>query len=228
MSLQSAKAFAEKIKKKHPEARIESRYPTTGLGLREYRVVWKTRSTRDASRDWKATAKSYARKASSKAKAYAGKAKSYASKKYEEHKTKQAGKKHFYVLLFNYPKGDRDRKLKGTDGPFSTKVHADKVAAEESAFYPRVVYITPALFERVKNASSYDAEKVLHGAWKKETGYKVSGDRHQHRAPGAPSFAKQKLISKKIRLLVREGYDRKQAAAIAYRTYGVSRTRRDA
>ena len=49
------------------------------------------------------------------------------------------------------------------------------------------------------------------------------GTRHRHRAPGAPSFAKQKLISKKIRLLVREGYPAKQAAAIAYRMYGATR-----
>lgn len=49
------------------------------------------------------------------------------------------------------------------------------------------------------------------------------GKRHRHRTPSAPSFAKQKLISRKIRLLVREGYDRRQAAAIAYRMYGASR-----
>lgn len=44
-----------------------------------------------------------------------------------------------------------------------------------------------------------------------------------HRSSSAPSFRKQKQISRKIRLLIREGYEPKQAAAIAYRMYGVAR-----
>lgn len=97
LSLQSAERYLQKVQKKHPEARIESRHPTPSLKTTVYRVVWKTRNERDR--------------------------------------------------------------------------------------------------------------------------------RHHHRTPGAPSFAKQKLISRKIRLLVREGYDPKQAAAIAYRMYGASRKR---
>lgn len=97
LSLQSAERYLQKIQKKHPEARLESRHPTSSLKATVYRVVWKTRSERDR--------------------------------------------------------------------------------------------------------------------------------QHRHRTPGAPSFAKQKLISRKIRLLVREGYDPKQAAAIAYRMYGASRKR---
>jgi hypothetical protein len=97
-TLADAGRFLRKILKKHPEARIESRHPTASLRRTEYRVVWKTRSTRDP-------------------------------------------------------------------------------------------------------------------------------ERHRHRTPGAPSFAKQKLISRKIRLLRREGYEPKQAQAIAYRMYGASRER---
>lgn len=97
LSLQSAERYLQKVQKKHPEARIESRHPTPSLKVTVYRVVWKTRSERDR--------------------------------------------------------------------------------------------------------------------------------QHRHRTSDAPSFAKQKLISKKIRLLVREGYDPKQAAAIAYRMYGASRKR---
>ena len=42
-----------------------------------------------------------------------------------------------------------------------------------------------------------------------------------HRTPGAPTFAKQAQISRKIRKLRHEGYGPKQAEAIAYRMAGV-------
>jgi hypothetical protein len=42
-----------------------------------------------------------------------------------------------------------------------------------------------------------------------------------HRSKTAPTFAKQAQISRKIRLLVKEGYPPKQATAIAYRMAGV-------
>lgn len=45
--------------------------------------------------------------------------------------------------------------------------------------------------------------------------------RHHHRTKGAPSFRQQRFISRKIEILVREGYPPKQAAAIAYRMAGV-------
>jgi len=52
---------------------------------------------------------------------------------------------------------------------------------------------------------------------------------HHHRTKGAPSFATQAKISRKIRMLVREeGYSPKQAAAIAYRYYGVARPKKKA
>lgn len=47
--------------------------------------------------------------------------------------------------------------------------------------------------------------------------------RHHHRSAGAPSFKKQAKISRKIRLLRKEGYPPAQAAAIAYRMYGENR-----
>lgn len=50
--------------------------------------------------------------------------------------------------------------------------------------------------------------------------------RHHHRSKSAPSFTLQSKISRKIRLLREEGYPPKQAAAIAYRMYGASRSSR--
>lgn len=44
---------------------------------------------------------------------------------------------------------------------------------------------------------------------------------HRHRSAGAPTFRQQRFISRKIRILVREGRSPRQAAAIAYRMAGV-------
>ena len=54
---------------------------------------------------------------------------------------------------------------------------------------------------------------------------RVVGDarRRRHRSPNAPTFAKQRFISRKIRILRHEGYPPKQAEAIAYRYAGVPR-----
>jgi hypothetical protein len=52
-------------------------------------------------------------------------------------------------------------------------------------------------------------------------GRRDPGSRHRHRRPGAPTFRQQKLIARKMRILIREGRSPKQAAAIAYRMAGI-------
>lgn len=52
------------------------------------------------------------------------------------HKPRGGG---WYVLLYNYPRGNRDRRLKSFDGPFSSKVEAKKKAdSEKDTWYPQL------------------------------------------------------------------------------------------
>jgi len=62
--------------------------------------------------------------------------------------------------------------------------------------------------------SKYPPVRTIHDARDKA---------RRHRAKGAPTFAKQEQIAKKVRLLRKEGYPPKQAVAIAYRMAGVAR-----
>jgi hypothetical protein len=55
---------------------------------------------------------------------------------------------------------------------------------------------------------------------------KTSGDRRRrHRSASAPTFSKQRYVSRKIRILRNEGYPPRQAEAIAYRYAGEPRRR---
>jgi hypothetical protein len=49
--------------------------------------------------------------------------------------------------------------------------------------------------------------------------------RHRHRSASAPTFAKQRAIARKVRILRHEGYPEKQAVAIAYSMAGEARKR---
>lgn len=45
----------------------------------------------------------------------------------------------YYALLYNYPQGDPDRRLKGFDGPFANRVDANRAAdREERSWYTSV------------------------------------------------------------------------------------------
>ena len=47
----------------------------------------------------------------------------------------------WYVELYNYPVGDRNRRLKSVDGPFEKKTEAtDEAQAQEGTWYPKVVW----------------------------------------------------------------------------------------
>lgn len=49
----------------------------------------------------------------------------------------------YYVLLYNYPRGNRDRRLKGFDGPFASRSAADvKAEREKRVWYPTVRKLT--------------------------------------------------------------------------------------
>jgi hypothetical protein len=45
----------------------------------------------------------------------------------------------YYVLLYNYPRGHRDRRLKGFNGPFGTRAEAERDAdSQKDVWYPAV------------------------------------------------------------------------------------------
>jgi hypothetical protein len=47
----------------------------------------------------------------------------------------------WYVKLYNYPRGNAERRLKATEGPYETKQEAQSVATEkEDDWYPVVSY----------------------------------------------------------------------------------------
>ena len=47
----------------------------------------------------------------------------------------------WWVVLFNYPEGDPDRRVKGSAGPFVTEAEASAAAdAEKDVWYPVVVH----------------------------------------------------------------------------------------
>lgn len=111
---------------------------------------------------------------------------------------------------------------------------------EMSALLKRRGFAYPQLYARKlsrEGVGPYELEHVLRfrpgsiGSLEYTHGFKRTAQRDpsphhtpgHHRTKSAPSFATQTKISKKIRLLVREGYGPKQAAAIAYRYYGVAR-----
>lgn len=87
--------------------------------------------------------------------------------------------------------------------------------------------------ERLKAAAHYEREErhlIERGEYEKYPPTRTLHDpsprrrkatTHRHHRPGAPTFAQQKTIARKVRILRREGYPEKQAVAIAYRTAGV-------
>ena len=53
----------------------------------------------------------------------------------------------WYTLLYNYPRGNRDRRLKSYEGPFSTKAEAESVAdREKDVWYPSVRRLSDSPF----------------------------------------------------------------------------------
>lgn len=54
-------------------------------------------------------------------------------------RTRSKGSAGYYVLLYNYPRGDRSRRLKGWAGPYATRGQADaKADQEKDVWYPSV------------------------------------------------------------------------------------------
>jgi hypothetical protein len=61
----------------------------------------------------------------------------------------------WYVLLYNYPSGHGDRRLKGYDGPFATKSTAQvKADAERNIWYPAVRHLKTDPFTRDDSRNS--------------------------------------------------------------------------
>lgn len=47
----------------------------------------------------------------------------------------------YWVKLYNYPRGNRDRRLKSVEGPFETRSEAEEVARQnEDVWYPAVAW----------------------------------------------------------------------------------------
>jgi hypothetical protein len=56
----------------------------------------------------------------------------------EEERDDESG---YWVKLYNYPRGSRDRRLKSVEGPFETRSEAEEVAKQnEDVWYPAVAW----------------------------------------------------------------------------------------
>lgn len=102
---------------------------------------------------------------------------------------------------------------RGHDAPLGSKLHARAMRAKRRM---------DALRRRLRTSRDcigvHTHDSRVSGRYLKSA---ARDGAHRHRTKGAPTFAQQRFIGKKIRRLHREGYEGKQAVAIAYRYAGV-------
>jgi hypothetical protein len=92
-----------------------------------------------------------------------------------------------------------------------------RAARPGSPAYKRKMKAANAYWKRMTPGEHEQTARYMRG----ETNVMGDRGRGRHRAAGAPTFAQQKEIGRKIRLLRREGRPERQAVAMAYRYAGV-------